>query len=181
MNTSVKHWILLLVAWSIHNLEEALFVKSWLLSHNSNIPLLNKIATDNAIRSFPVALIIVTVLILLFAILAIWKKWDNRFLLILLGIFLINAVQHIVASLYLLSYTPGVITALFLNLPLSIYLIKWHIRNDGQINFGWGKILLCGLLAYVLSMIVIWIIAVSITFVRYNPKILNEILLLFLF
>ena len=44
-------------------------------------------------------------------------------------ILLLNAAQHITGSIWLRSYTPGVITSVFLYLPVLSYLIVRAFRN----------------------------------------------------
>jgi hypothetical protein len=48
-------------------------------------------------------------------------------------VLLINAVQHIGASVWLRTYTPGVLTSVILYLPLLSYLI-WRALTEGYIS-----------------------------------------------
>ncbi len=52
------------------------------------------------------------------------------FLLGFIGMMGINAVfPHLVATIVLKKYAPGLITGLLLNLPFSLIIIHWHIKN----------------------------------------------------
>ena len=164
MNTMniIRYWIYIIVAWSIHNLEEALTMSKWYDSNATKLPIAEYMPVSTIQQIFPIALIIVTVLLILMPILAIYKKWDNRILGIVLGIFLVNAIQHMLTTIVFGGYSPGVITALIINLPLSIYMISQLFKHNLLKNFSWFHIFLYGAIGFIFSISVIWVLTISI-------------------
>jgi hypothetical protein len=63
---------------------------------------------------------------------------------------LANAIVHIMATLVLERYSPGVFTATLLYLPLSFLLLRWAVRNR---QVSW----LCGILVAILGGIPMYI------------------------
>ena len=45
------------------------------------------------------------------------------------GIMFLNAIWHVAATAYLQTYAPGVLTAVFLVLPVTIYLLRRALRE----------------------------------------------------
>ena len=160
INTT-RYWIYLIIAWSIHNLEEALTMSKWLGLNEANIPM-KFIPISTIQESFPIGLIIVSLLLFLIPIIAIYKKWDNRILAVALGIFLINAIQHILISIVFMGYSPGVITALLINLPLSVFMIKQLFKHKLLENFSWLHIFVYGAIGFIISISAIWVLTISI-------------------
>ena len=59
---------------------------------------------------------------------------------------LANAVVHTVATIVLRQYTPGVVTAVLIVLPLSLYLIR-RMTQEGLIKTRWlPAIVIAGLI-----------------------------------
>jgi len=166
MNASntVRYWIYLVIAWSIHNLEEALTMSKWYESNETKLPITEYIQISTIQQIFPIALIIATLLLFLIPIPAIYKKWDNRFLGIVLGIFLINAIQHILVTIVFWAYSPGVITALIINLPLSIFMIRQLFKNNLLKNFSWFHIFVYGIIGFIVVISAVWILTILIYF-----------------
>jgi hypothetical protein len=167
MNTfnTIRYWIYLVITWNIHNLEEALTMSKWYVSNETKLPITEYITISTVQHIFPIALIIATLLLLLIPILAIYKKWDNRILGIVLGIFLVNAIQHILVTIVFWGYSPGVITALVINLPLSIFMIKQLFKNNLLKNFSWLHIFVYGAIGFFISIFAIWVLTISIYYV----------------
>jgi len=151
----IHYWIYLIIAWSIHNLEEALTMSKWLGLNENKFPL-KFIPVSTFQQSFPTGIIIVTILLIVIPILAIYKKWDNRILGIGLGIFLVNAMQHILNSIIFWDYSPGVITAVIINIPLSIFMIRQLFKHNLLKNFSWFHIFVYGAIGFVVSLALIW-------------------------
>ena len=166
MNTVniTRYWIYLIIAWSIHNLEEALTMSKWYESNESRLPITEYVQVATIQQIFPVALMIVTVLLFLIPVLAIYKKWDVRILGIALGIFLVNAMQHLLTSVVFWGYSPGVITAFIINLPLSVYMIRQLFKNNLLKNFSWVHIFVYGAVGFIISISVIWVLTVAVCF-----------------
>lgn len=112
--------------------------------------------------SFSFAKSIVTMLLIFIPILAIYKKWDNRFFSIVSGIFLVNAVGHIFTTVVLGGYSPGFITALIINFPLSIFIIRQLFKHNLLKNFSWLHIFVYGTIGFIIPLSIIWILALKI-------------------
>jgi hypothetical protein len=158
MNTSItiRYWIYLIIAWSIHNLEEVLTMSKWYESNVTKLPITKYIQISTIQQIFPVALIIATLLLFLIPILAIYRKWDNRILGIVLGACLVNAIQHILTTIVSWGYSPGVITALIINLPLSIFMIRQLFKNNLLKNFSWFHIFVYGVILLIIALSAVW-------------------------
>ena len=156
------HWIYLIIAWSIHNLEEALTMSRWYESNEAKLPTIGYIQVSTIQQIFPIALTIATLLLFLIPIWAIYKKWDIRILGIVLGIFLVNAIQHVLTTIVFGGYSPGVITALILNLPLSVFMIRQLFKNHLLKNFSWFHIFAYGVIGFIISITAIWVLTIAI-------------------
>jgi hypothetical protein len=126
------------VLLALHNLEEALTIEAVL-------PMLRERAPDPVraalpligVRQFLLALLVVSVLA--FAV-ALWgsvaRPGTTRgyLLLVVQATVLVNVVWHVTAGVVIGGYTPGLVTAVLVNLPWSIYLLgraareQWHGR-----------------------------------------------------
>ena len=156
-----KYWIYLVIAWSIHNLEEALTMSKWLGLNETKLPYTKFISVSIMQQGLPLALIIATLLLILIPILAIYKKWDNRIFGIVLGMCLINAIGHILITIVFGGYSPGVITAVIINLPVSIFIIRRLFKYNLLKNFSWFHIFVYGGVGLIISVSVIWILVLS--------------------
>jgi hypothetical protein len=167
MNTphTTRYWIFIVIAWSIHNLEEALTMSKWYELNASKLPITEYIEISTIQQIFPIAIIIVTVLLLLIPVFAIYKKWDVRILGIVLGIFLVNAIQHILTTVVFCGYSPGLITAFIINLPLSIFMIIQLFKHNLLKNFSWVHIFVYGVIGFFIAISVVWVLTIAIYFV----------------
>jgi len=158
MNKSniTRYWIYLVIAWTIHNLEETLTMSKWYASNTTKLPITDYISVSTIQQIFPVSMIIVTLLLFLIPILAIYRKWDNRILGIVLGAYLVNAIQHFLTAIVSCGYSPGVITALIINLPLSVFLIRQVFKNNLLKNFTWVNIFVYGAVLLIIALAVVW-------------------------
>ena len=156
-----KYWIYLVIVWCIHNLEEALTMSKWLGINEAKLPYSEFIPISTLQQGLPIALIIATLLLILIPILAIYKKWDNRIFGIILGMCLINAIGHILVTIVFWGYSPGVITALIINLPLSVFIISRLFKYNLLKNFSWFHIFVYGAIGLIISVSVVWVLALS--------------------
>ena len=165
MNTTntIRYWIYLVIAWSFHNLEEGLTMSKWYESNASKVPITEYVPLSTIQQIFPIALIIATLLLFLIPILAIYKKWDNRLLGIVLGIFLVNAIQHILTTIVFWAYSPGVITAVIINLPLSVFMIRQLFKNNLLKNFSWLHIFVYGVIGFFIAIAAVWGLTIAIS------------------
>ena len=155
-----KYWVYVVIAWCIHNLEEGFTVSKWLEANGTHLMPAQFIPVSTLQQSMPVALILATLLLIAIPILAIYKKWDNRLFGIVLGICLINAVGHVLTSIVFAGYSPGVITGILINLPLSVFIIRRLFKYNLLKNFSWFHILAYGVIGLILSVSVIWVVAI---------------------
>ena len=108
-------WAVALIVFAAHNLEETIaMANGWAIHH---LPRLSWTADQ-----WPIFAAAATVLTLIVGLIA-WNFWHRpersiRWLKIFLWIMLLNAIWHIGVSVYTQSLAPGVVTAVFLILPL---------------------------------------------------------------
>jgi len=161
---------LFFVVFFIHNIEEFLSFPSWLEENISAIPLFlsSKIALVfhyNFIFFIAIALSLATLLPLFICIWA--NKTKNKqitiFLLLTIAwVMMLNAFQHIFNTLIMNEYTPGLITALLINLPFSIYFILRLKKEKAISKMKLFLYLPIGLVAYFLSVAAISLISYNI-------------------
>jgi hypothetical protein len=140
-------------------------VSKWYEANETKLPITEYIQISTVQQIFPIALMIATLLLFLIPILAIYKKWDNRILGIVLGIFLVNAMQHILTTIVFWGYSPGVITAFIINLPLSVFMIRQFFKCNLLKNFSWFHIFVYGIIGFIICISVIWVLTLSIYYV----------------
>lgn len=151
-----------ILAFVLHNGEEALTMPSWLESHfpivirKLGLPGIQPPSTER----LHVGLLVVTIVPCLAVLVGAQGGARSAGIygcLFLYGILFWNAlVPHVASAILLRSYTPGVVTAALVNLPYSVYLFARALR-DGQATRG-GMALVLGLAAilYSLGMLLLW-------------------------
>ena len=158
---------LLPVVFIIHNLEEGITMQQWLGGHSSSIPNILNIhfpawfwSHFGQIRTTALitATIIPSLAILLIPFLKT-HKFSAYLLCITAWFIIINAFQHIILTLFLRIYTPGVVTAIIITLPYGLLLL-----NSLSISQKWivpkrSKWFLSSLLLYPFLMLSIWSIS----------------------
>lgn len=113
---SVSLWLFFPIAITLHNLEEAIWLPAW----TKHAKQFHKPIESNV---FYFAVIFVTILAYLSTFLAIafpsswlWKYIFHGFL----GAMILNTIfPHLVSTIILRRYSPGLITGLFLLLPIN--------------------------------------------------------------
>ena len=118
---------------AIHNFEEAPFMEKW----SKELPLPIHLALST--RQFVWAVTLLTVAgfaITYFGInttkqpIGVWAVLEIQMIM------LVNAIApHLVVSLRFQKYNPGVVTALFLNIPFSVYLFQ-RAMQVGLMSWG---------------------------------------------
>ncbi len=118
---------------AIHNVEEAPFMEKW--SRELPLPIHPAVST----RQFVWAVTLLTVAgfaITYFGInttkqpIGVWAVLEIQMIM------LVNAIApHLVVSLRFQKYNPGVVTALFLNIPFSVYLFQ-RAMQVGLMSWG---------------------------------------------
>ena len=114
--------ILFLLGFSLHNLEEALWLPAWSRHATRFHPEVKK-------NEFHFAIFVVTTLGYGLTFLHLTADSDHRILQSLYYGFVLmmclNVVfPHLLATLVLRRYAPGLVTGLFLNLPFGIFLLQ---------------------------------------------------------
>lgn len=110
------------VLLAIHNLEEAPFMEKW--SKELPLPIHPIVST----RQFVAAVTLLTIAgfaATYFGITTANKSIGTSIILGVQMIMLVNAIApHLVTTLRFRKYSPGIVTALLLNIPFSIYLFQ---------------------------------------------------------
>lgn len=114
--------------FALHNLEEWLALQTFLPLLGRRAPLL----ADHlpSITQYGVALIVISILPFVFALLR-----QVYLLVITQAVVAINVVSHVVAALLFRGYTPGLLTAVAINLPFSLYFFR-KLRESGTVRGG---------------------------------------------
>lgn len=121
--------LLFLLSFTLHNLEEALWLPNWSKNAKKFHPAVEK-------AEFHFAVLIVTIIgyLITFLYLAIGET-SETVKYIYLGFVLMMAMNavfpHLVASVALKSYAPGTATGFLLNLPIGLYIV--FIKNQEHI------------------------------------------------
>lgn len=120
LTASRKALTFLTAAFILHNAEEAFTMPQQTVSPDSIIPL-------PTYSEFLLAVSLLTIAVVAAYLLAMKTKRQRLFLFISATLsvsMLFNAfIPHISAAIYTLQYTPGLVTAVLLNLPLSSLVI----------------------------------------------------------
>jgi hypothetical protein len=121
-----------LLGFTLHNLEEAIWLPEWSKSSGRFHPKVEK-------NEFHFALIGCTTLGYLLTFLALALGQSNPFIKYLyLGFVMLMSLNsffpHALATIILRKYAPGTLTGLILNLPIGLYIIL--CRYGSQIEMG---------------------------------------------
>ena len=142
-------WYIPLVL-TLHNIEEALTMPRWVAEHSREIMsrLLAFIEVQFTSRQLFASLAISTIIPFILTILCANGERRSRKLVLLFllqMIILLNVfVPHIVATLVMERYNPGAITAVFCNLPFSVYLFR---KGQREYFLSWHDLFLLFLTA----------------------------------
>ncbi|PIE90296.1 MAG: hypothetical protein CR997_06820 [Acidobacteria bacterium] len=113
--------------FALHNVEETLFIEKW--SKGVGTFIHESVTT----QQFGIAVSFLTILVLVLTIVFVNSEKDKIGAYVLTCIvisFLINAIfPHIVATVYFGSYSPGVVTSVFIYIPFSVYML-YRIFNE---------------------------------------------------
>jgi len=125
--------IIFLLGFTLHNLEEAIWLPKWSkYARKFHEP----VETNQFIFAVIVVTIIGYILTALDLLIGDSGNFVNYIYLGFVGMMGINSVfPHLVSTIVLKKYAPGLITALFLNLPFSLILIIGHIKNGINIFY----------------------------------------------
>ncbi len=132
-NITLALKLIFLLGFTIHNIEESVWLPQW--SHHAK-----KFHEPVKRNQFVFAVIVVTIIGSLVTVAEIMEnKPGGVFSYVYLGfigMMGLNAfLPHLAATIILKKYAPGLITALLLNLPLSIIIITRYINAGINIYF----------------------------------------------
>lgn len=117
---------------TVHNLEEALLMPAFIEKRNASVPgEMRGLIPPVTYRQFLTALVIITVIPYVIALFWLGRRWAVYLLIGFQVVMLINVFAHSLMAIFLGGYTPGLVTALLINLPFSLYLLR---RAVGE---GW--------------------------------------------
>ena len=122
--------VLFIFAFVIHNIEEAIWLPSW----SKHAKKFHKAVGFN---EFVFAVLIITILgVLLTFLNSIYdNKIMNSLYLGYVGMMVLNAIfPHLVATIVLRRYAPGLITAITLNVPIGSYILYESMKKLEFIN-----------------------------------------------
>ncbi|MFD1463438.1 HXXEE domain-containing protein [Paenibacillus farraposensis] len=128
---------LFLAAFMIHDFEEIIFVESWMKKNYQRIHKLVPSSLGNMIRNmsdikssqFAIAVFIEFIVFIPVTYLAA----EHNSYILFVGVnslLFIHVFTHLGQSIYLKSYTPGVITGLIVVLPYSLYLFYRMLNEE---------------------------------------------------
>ena len=112
---------------TLHNAEEALFVRGALAAVAARAPEIEHRLPDA--RTMYVALAVATVVSWTVWMLARRHRAAVAVLVLLQCIVLANVAWHVTAAVALRGYAPGLVTAVALNLPFSLYFLRRTFRE----------------------------------------------------
>lgn len=133
---------LFIVTFMIHDFEEIIFVERWMNKNHASArlafpkPLRRWFDSFRNITSsqFAVAVALEFIIFIPTTIMAT----DFHHFLLFIGfnaILLIHVFTHLFQSLFLRMYTPGVVTAVFVTLPYTVYLF-YRLADIGILNWA---------------------------------------------
>jgi hypothetical protein len=129
------------IAVAVHNGEEAVTLPAWAAQHAEQLPL--HLPSAAAIR---VALLVLALAACAVTYLSARRGKQSMWANLLFGgivAMLVNVfVPHVPATIWFHSYTPGVVTAVLINLPLMRWLAVRAVREQWV---SWGKAVTYGL------------------------------------
>ncbi len=146
-------WLIPIVL-TLHNIEEASTMPHWVMA---NLPLIKESLPFNIDIQFTPAqlllsLLIATVVPFIVTIVCVNGEKQSRrlYLLFLLQtIVLLNVfIPHIAASIRMEQYNPGVVTAVCINFPFSLYVFRRAYREQYLASRQFVSLFLLALLVY---------------------------------
>ena len=122
-------------ALAVHNAEEALtFPRYWPVVRGRLPAVMQGAAAGLDPAAFRTALVWATLIPLAIIVWATWRadsltaRWSA---LVIQAVMAVNVISHlVVATLLLRGYSPGVLSALLINAPLSLYLFRRAAREQ---------------------------------------------------
>lgn len=127
--------LLFLLGFSLHNLEEAIWLPDW----SKQAKRFHKPVSKNEFYFAVICVTAIGYLITFQYFILRYTRLEDVSKYIYLGFILMMVVNvvfpHLVATIGLRQYAPGTITGLFLNLPIGIYILHREIHTSDEILF----------------------------------------------
>lgn len=123
---------LIAVTLAVHNTEEYFAFPIFLRSLGSQSPgWLPAPALQHSMTNLHVALILAAVLPGIFIVWAIVtpRQWLLIAALLVEAVLLVNSLFHVLAAAFRGGYVPGLITAVLINLPFGVYVLRRAVRD----------------------------------------------------
>ena len=150
---------LLPIFFMFHDFEEILMIEQWSTKHGEQMrenipPFMRKVYNSMlqmTTRNFAMDVLYVYILIVTVTCIAVFLSFYLLYLAVL-AVFFLHVFTHLGQSIYLRKYTPGVVTAVLLVLPYSLY-AYYRLLNDGIVtteDIGWSLLVVLLLLPFVL-------------------------------
>lgn len=121
-------YLLLPFAFLLHNLEEIPGMEEW--SKKISLPINLFVST----KQFAIAAVIFTIIGFLLTFSKIFFKTDKKYDFLMTAfagmIFLNVFFPHLIATIVYGTYAPGILTAVFINLPLTLYIFFANIKTE---------------------------------------------------
>lgn len=146
---------------ALHNAEEALMAPAWLATQLP--PLERQFGVTLPFHPSPAQLYVA--LMLATVIPALWvnafrrsarTSWGMYSLMTLYALVLVNAfVPHLVSALLLRAYTPGLATAVLINVPYVLYVFR-RAHREGYV--GLGGLAVAAAVGALLTLPLIWLL-----------------------
>jgi hypothetical protein len=136
MNKKLKTILLLSpLFFLLHNFEEALTMYRFIQTHLDRLPApIRLLETTLQLTQFgfTTSIVVITLLFAAISLAAVSSsspRWVRGMWGILMAALCANAVLHIAQGLWFWGYTPGLITALLLQLPLTLLALVESVKN----------------------------------------------------
>jgi hypothetical protein len=124
---------LIAVTLALHDTEEYFAFPAFIASASTQqiAPWLPAPALQHSMTNLHVALIIATVLPAIFIVWAVFsqRQWLLIAALLVEAVLLVNAFAHTLTAVALRHYVPGLVTAVLINLPFGIYVVRRAVRD----------------------------------------------------
>jgi len=128
---------LFLAAFMIHDFEEIIFVESWMKKNYPRIsqvvpkPIGTMLKNMSAVTSSQFAVAVFVEFVIFIPVTYLAVEHQNYVLFVgFNAVMLLHVFTHLGQSLFIKSYTPGVVTALLVSLPYSLYLFYRMVTED---------------------------------------------------
>jgi hypothetical protein len=137
-----RAYFLLPFAFLFHNLEEALAMEAW------SQKMLSPVQPPVTSKQFAVAAVMITLVGFAAFFSKFFLKSSEKYDFLMTafaGMIFLNAFfPHLVGTIVFGMYVPGILTALFINLPLTLYIFFANIKNRNLTAGQTVFLILCG-------------------------------------